>query len=334
MLTEEELKEQPLHVKYRPQTLDEVIGQEHVINSLKSLFKEENLPHAFLFSGPSGTGKTSLARIIANHLNCNDYNIMEIDAATHTGVDDMRALTEDIRYKGLGLNPLKLIILDECHMLSRNAWNSLLKAVEEPPKHVYFAFCTTEVNKVPETIQTRCLPYTLELLSKKKILEVLDHVIKSEAIEIADIIKRLIAYASKGSPRKALVFLSQVKDLPDPKEVVRLILKEELEIQRSEGICKLLLSQAEWKEIVAIHKTFSSEGDYNSIRHQIVKYFYKSLMKVDTLKELKFFSQIIGEFMPPLSSGTERNELLYRLSKVHLMIVEQENSKTEVPPPK
>ncbi len=128
---------EPLHLKYRPKDFDEVVGQDAVVKSLQQAVKN-NAGHTFLFTGLSGVGKTTLARITAATVGCVSSNLIEIDAATHTGVDDMRDVTFSLKYKPIGVGSVKVIIVDECHMLSKSAWNSLLKVLEEPPAWVYW----------------------------------------------------------------------------------------------------------------------------------------------------------------------------------------------------
>ena len=151
----------PLHLKYRPTNLDEVIGQNAVVQSLKQQLTGQSTPHAFLFLGPSGVGKTSIARILAGMMKCDDANILEIDAATHSGVENMRSVTQMAQYRGIGESPNKFIIVDEVHALSKATFQSLLLSIEEPPPHVYWALCTTEPDKIPTTIKTRCAAYDL-----------------------------------------------------------------------------------------------------------------------------------------------------------------------------
>jgi len=130
---------QDFHIKYRPASLDEVLGQDAVVKSLETLFKKKDMPHAFLFTGGSGCGKTTLAMIVADQVGCEGAQIEEIDAATHTGIDDWREIAKQLQYAGFGNNSRKFVIVDECHQLSKSSWNSLLKIIEEPPAHVFFA---------------------------------------------------------------------------------------------------------------------------------------------------------------------------------------------------
>ena len=192
--------------KYRPISFDQVIGQDHVIWSLKDQIDNKRST-TFLFSGPAGTGKTTLARICANLLDCHDP--FEIDAATNTGVDAMRDVmlaTHNLPLTGGTV----CVIVDECHRLSKNAWDSMLKATEEPPEGVYWFFCTTDIHKVPKTILTRCSDYTLRDVSGRALRNLLADIADQESLDLAENIVTLCANEGNGSPRQALVNLEKV----------------------------------------------------------------------------------------------------------------------------
>ena len=148
------MQNQDLARKYRPQSWKQVIGQDAAIKSLRATLKAGG-KHGFLFTGPSGVGKTTVARILAAAVGCEAHNLLEIDAATHTGIDAMRAVSEGVAYKAFGDSPVKVMIIDEAHSLSKAAWQSLLKVVEEPPEHAYWVFCTTEPGKIPPRSEER-----------------------------------------------------------------------------------------------------------------------------------------------------------------------------------
>lgn len=215
-----------LHTKFRPKTFDEVLGQDAAVRSLKRVVKDRRAK-SFLFVGPAGTGKTTLARILANELagaNSTVANIIEYDAASKSGVDDIRALMSSLQYRAVGDSPIKFVVFDECHKFSSGAWTALLKPTEEPPAHVYFAFCTTELGKMPKANITRCVRYDLKPVKEELILDLIIQVVDAEKFEIEDEILEAIAENSGGSPRQALVNLEiclPCKTAAEAREVLR-----------------------------------------------------------------------------------------------------------------
>ena len=218
-----------LAIKCRPQTFDEVIGQKHVTQTLKNAIKEKRIAHAFLFIGERGVGKTSIARILAKALNChegpteqpcnkcpscieitdgNSIDVHEIDGASHTGVDAIRTLRENARYLP-ARDKHKIYIIDEVHMLSTSAFNALLKTLEEPPDHIIFMFATTEPQKIPDTIISRCLRFDLKRISSNEIINHLLNITKRENISISSKGLSLIAREADGSMRDSQTILER-----------------------------------------------------------------------------------------------------------------------------
>lgn len=210
-----------LYRKYRPVTLGEVVGQEQVTKTLESSIKQGKISHSYLFTGPRGTGKTSIARIFAHKINGFSYeiedsylDIIEIDAASNTGVDNIRELREkSIIAPSQG--KFKVYIIDEVHMLSKSAFNALLKTLEEPPEHVVFIMATTELNKVPITITSRSQTYTFKLADQGTMINHLSKIAEKEKISIEKDALKIIANRSGGSFRDALSLLDQISTLSD-----------------------------------------------------------------------------------------------------------------------
>ena len=196
--------------KYRPVSLDELVGQPDAVNLIQQQVKNENLSHAYLFSGPRGVGKTSLARIIATTLGCDPvFDITEIDAASHNKVDDIRELNDSINFIASSPGNKRVFILDEVHMLSNAASNAFLKTLEEPPAHVIFILATTEPDRVLETIKSRTTHIAFKRISNNEIVETLTKISKSEKIKISNEVLKYISNQSEGSLRDAINLFEQ-----------------------------------------------------------------------------------------------------------------------------
>lgn len=203
------MNETVLYRKYRPQSFAEVLGQEQVVNALEGAIKLGRIAHAYLFAGSRGTGKTSVARILARELKTAAVDLYEIDAASNRGIDEVRALREAVAAVPFE-SRYKVYILDEAHMLTREAWNALLKTLEEPPPHSIFIFATTEIEKIPETILSRCTVYQFKKPSRRILTEVAERIAKKEGCAIDRSSAELIALLAEGSFRDAQGILQKV----------------------------------------------------------------------------------------------------------------------------
>ena len=234
---------QSLYRKYRPKTFDEVVGQDIIIKTLKNEIKKDKLNHAYIFSGPRGTGKTSTAKILAKTINClnlinltpcdkcvncTQYNnkqnidIIEIDAASNNGVDEIRELRNNVNLVP-STGKYKIYIIDEVHMLTIGAWNALLKTLEEPPSHVIFVLATTEIHKIPSTILSRCQKFDFQKISVDNIKKRLKEIIKAEKIDINEDAITEIARLADGGMRDSLSILEQVVSYSDKNITVEMV---------------------------------------------------------------------------------------------------------------
>ncbi|MFZ5481367.1 MAG: DNA polymerase III subunit gamma/tau [Myxococcota bacterium] len=249
--------------KWRPQTLEEMVGQGHVTRTLKNAIAAGRIHHAFLFTGARGVGKTTAARALARALNCvrgptaapcgecgpcveilagNNTDVVEIDGASNNSVDDVRDLRDGVRYLPNGR--FRIYIIDEVHMLSKGAFNALLKTLEEPPPHVKFIFATTEVNKIPETILSRVQRFDFKRIPQATVVARLRQICDAEGIAISEAALRMVARAGEGSMRDAQSLLDQVISFggehPDDAQVAEILglVDRSLLYQMLEGLLK------------------------------------------------------------------------------------------------
>ena len=229
MLGGDDVSYQALYRTYRPQNFSEVAGQEHITKTLMNALKNDKISHAYLFSGPRGTGKTSIAKIFAKAVNCEKAptsdaccsceickgiaegkisDVIEIDAASNNGVDEIRDLRERVKYVP-SVCKYKVYIIDEVHMLSTSAFNALLKTLEEPPKHAIFILATTEIHKIPATILSRCQRFDFRAISTPDLIKRVSEVATKENIDITDEAIEVIALNAEGGLRDALSLLDQ-----------------------------------------------------------------------------------------------------------------------------
>ena len=288
-----------LYRKYRPRTFDDVISQEHITTTLKNQLRNGQSSHAYLFTGSRGTGKTTCARILAKALNCTDLqdgnpclecescksidedysDITEIDAASNNGVDDVRDLKEESFYAPMS-GKYKVYIIDEVHMLTTNAFNALLKLIEEPPPHVVFIFATTEVHKVPATILSRCQKFEFRRIdindSKKRLLWVAEQ----EGKKLTDDAAFLISKISEGGMRDALSLLDQCFAISD--EVTEDIVRDCAGISGSEylfRICELINQHNTRDLLILLDELIAKSKDVTRLCEELISH-YRSLMLI------------------------------------------------------
>lgn len=272
-----ESKEEPYHTKHRPRKLAEVAGQVDVVHSLVKAIAAKNRQHCFFFFGPGGTGKTTLARILAREFGCAPANVVEVDAASNSSIDEMRALMVSLRYEGFGDTPNRMYIIDECHRLSANAWDSLLKSTEEPPQHAFFVFCSTAPSKIPAAMLTRGPQYVLKPLRFDDLMDVLEAVVKVEALDVPQPIVELVARSCDGSMRQALVMLAMVEACEGIEDAEELLAGQG-ETKEVIDLCRALVKgDLSWKEVQRNLKPIENLGA-ESIRILVTLYIAKVLM--------------------------------------------------------
>ena len=293
----EKAKHKVLALKYRPKNFNELIGQNVMVDTITNSIKSDKIPNAYLFTGIRGVGKTTTARIVAKSINCkngienlcaeemcehcegitnsNHLDVLEMDAASRTGIDDIRELIESSKYNPTSAK-YKIIILDEVHMLSKQAFNGLLKTLEEPPPHLKFIFATTEVRKIPATIISRCQRFDLHRVPIKKLVENLNKILKIENGKISERALTLIAKASEGSVRDSLSLLDRalVSYNAEGKEIDETFVRKMLGLADKSKLIHLLnfIFQGEQKKSLEILREMINEGiDPNNFLNDLLE---------------------------------------------------------------
>lgn len=295
-----------LYRKYRPQKFTEVIGQKHIVQTLINQIESDKIGHAYLFTGSRGTGKTSIAKIFARAINCeqpvngdacgncqvckalgvnNNIDILEIDAASNNGVDEIRDLREKVKYPPVN-GKYKVYIIDEVHMLSPSAFNALLKTLEEPPKHVVFILATTEVHKLPATILSRCMRFDFKLLSVDELVGLLKRILESEKVEFDEQALTLIARAGEGSVRDTLSIADMCISYSGNKLTHESVI-EVLGTTEKEKITQIagaILSGDLGQSLLELDKMLTSGKNPLVLSRDLISYF-RDLLIIYTLKD-------------------------------------------------
>jgi len=264
-----------LHIDHRPKTLEEVAGNVAVKKSLESILgKGEKTPHAFLFTGPSGCGKTTLARILATALGIHDEDFKEIDSADFRGIDSVRDIRKAMRFKAIK-GDRRGWLLDECHKLTNDAQNALLKGLEDTPQHVFFFLATTEPNKLLKTLKGRCTSFEVQSLEESELFKLCREVAFREGKKIPKEVLQQISRDAGGSPRVALVVLGKIIDMEE-EDMLKAAEQAAAEESQVIDLCRSLMKGAKWPTIAKILKEIDAEPE--STRYAVLGYFNSVLL--------------------------------------------------------
>lgn len=269
-----------LYKQYRPKTLREVIGQSGAIKSLEKMIVSDKIPHVILLTGPSGVGKTTIARILKQHLHCSDQDFVERNCADFRGVDDIREIRRHAGFCSLS-GSCRIFLIDECHKLTKDAQDAFLKLLEDTPKKVYFILCTTEPQKLLKTVITRASQIKLASMAADDLRVVLKSVIKKEGFVVSEGVVDQLVEAAEGSARKALVILEQVGQLEDEEDQLKAIQTVSYSKEDAITLCRHLCNpRVNWADVGKVLQGLKDqEQDTEGIRYAVLGYFRSILVK-------------------------------------------------------
>lgn len=282
-----------LYHKYRPDSLKQVKGNEAIVSSLENMLSNpEKCSKVFLLHGPTGCGKTTIGRIIKKRLGVSDADYQEIDSADFRGIDTIRELRKNSGFKPIS-SPYRMYLLDECHKLTNDAQNALLKILEDTPEHLFFILCTTEPDKIIKAVQGRCTMLKVEQLSETQMKGLLKRVAREEGETLSKEVLDQIVLDANGHPRNALQILEQVLNTEEEKrlEVAQYTAQQQTE---SIALCRALLGKSSWKEVSSILEGLKQQ-DAERIRRHVLGYAQSVLLKTDNPKA----GLVLEEFIQP-----------------------------------
>ena len=284
-----------LYKKYRPSNLDEIVGNKEIIASLQKLVKKKTIPQTILFTGETGCGKTTLARILAKELKAKN-SLIELDSAQFNGIDVIRDIRKKSRFIPID-GGAKVFIIDEVHQLSRQAMEGFLKELEDTPKNVYYFLCTTNPEKLLPTIKGRCIQYQLDVLSDKDMRYLLERVAAKEKEDVNDKVYKAIIKKANGHPRNALNLLQQTLSVPSKKRI-KVIETFEQEENDSIELCRSLIKQEGFKAAQTILKGLKTQNA-ESIRRHVLGYCQSVLLGNNYKDSHRRAAMLVEEFSTP-----------------------------------
>jgi len=285
-----------LYIRHRPSSFEEVVGQHAAVNQLEKMHAAGKIPHVLLFTGPSGTGKTTLARIVKSTLDCSDMDFVEINAARERGIDMVRELSSQCRAMPVA-GKSRVFLLDECHALSSDAQSALLKVLEDTPKHVYFMLATTDPQKLKQTIRTRATQIKCVSLKNAEVASLVKAVIKAEGLtNVTGAAAKKLVQVSQGSARQALVILNQIAELPDEESQIEAIEASDWEADAIQIARLLFRKGTRWKEVADVISNLSKDENFEGLRRMILSYATSVILKPGGQDAQQRAADILDEF--------------------------------------
>ena len=286
----------PLHTKYQAKHLEDIVGNDLIVKSLMSVLdREEDKPHTFLFTGPSGTGKSTLAEIVKDELKCHDSDFFIFNASIDRGINIIRDIQNSVPYAP-STGDVKFYLLEEIHQLTTQAQEAILEIVHKPPPHVFFGFCTTEPEKLKPTLKRRCHKYELSPLNRGQITKLLTRVLKEEGIEDypKDVISKIIS-ASNGSAGIALNLLDTVIDIADDTEALEIIETTTISETAVNEVAQSILKCESWTLFTT--KVKGLKGDPEGLRRAFASYFSKVMIGAKTERQASIVMGPLEQFL-------------------------------------
>jgi len=283
-----------LALKYRPTRLDEVIGQDQAVTLLRRKLAGKTLPHSVLLHGPTGTGKSTIARIIASELGCTDLNLTEINCADFRGIDTIREIRDQVRLAPMG-GKVRIWILDEVVQLPKATQQAFLTLLEEPPDHVHFILCTSDLSGILPTFLGRCLQIHLQSLGEAEVLEMIERVLAGESRTISEKVGDAIIARTDGNARKALYILEAILSAEPEKQLAMVGAVSLDQDSFPKSLCQLIFKKVKWKDLVPVLLPVQ-DRDVEGLRRQTLAYACKLLLGHSNLCPLAYLViQTFGE---------------------------------------
>lgn len=304
----------PLIIRYRPHDWDEIYGHERTVAALRRVVSSPSRPHAYLLTGPSGTGKTTIARIIAREI---EAEVLEVDAASNSSVDATRQLIELGQYRSLGNAERKMFIVDEFHGLSKQSMDALLKTLEEPPDHLYFALCTTEAHRIRDVIKTRCYPIPLSPLRDPEIEELLGLICSVENWQPSGDVLQMIIQASTGQPRKALSMLEAVHDTPGREEAERILALLSTASEGALGLFRDIFTGKGWDQIrPKLEQLAEQNADWDGIATEAAGYITGMILREQNPAKAQSMWRLLEALTFPTNTFNRRAAFIAAVGRI------------------